>query len=137
MGHVIAGGAMGRDLAMYGAEVLNIWRPNSTEVEMFAWDVQVGMRSTILDSSTEDRAKFDNLLKDADVFFANKRPGYLERSGLTAEELCQQKPGLIHAKVILHGDTGRGRTVPASMRSARPCRACSASKGRRPLPNRR
>jgi crotonobetainyl-CoA:carnitine CoA-transferase CaiB-like acyl-CoA transferase len=106
MGHVIAGGAMGRDLAMYGADVLNIWRPNSTEVEAFAWDVQVGMRSTILDSSTEDRAKFDNLLKDADVFFANKRPGYLERNGLTAEELCAQKPGLIHAKVVLHGDTG-------------------------------
>jgi crotonobetainyl-CoA:carnitine CoA-transferase CaiB-like acyl-CoA transferase len=78
MGHVIAGGAMGRDLAMYGADVLNIWRPNATEVEAFAWDVQVGMRSTILDSSKEDRAKFDNLLKDADVFFANKRPGYLE-----------------------------------------------------------
>ena len=99
MGHVIAGGAMGRDLAMYGADVLNIWRPNATEVEAFAWDVQVGMRSTILDGSKEDRARFDHLLKDADVFFANKRPGYLERNGLTAEELCAKKPGLIHAKV--------------------------------------
>jgi crotonobetainyl-CoA:carnitine CoA-transferase CaiB-like acyl-CoA transferase len=106
MGHVIAGGAMGRDLAMYGADVLNIWRPNATEVEAFALDVQVGMRSTILDGSKEDRATFDILLKDADVFFANKRPGYLERNGLTAEELCAQKPGLIHAKVVLHGDTG-------------------------------
>ena len=106
MGHVIAGGAMGRDLAMYGADVLNIWRPNSTEVEAFAWDAQVGMRSTILDSSTEDRVKFDSLLKGADIFFANKRPGYLERNGLTAEELCAAKPGLIHAKVILHGDAG-------------------------------
>ena len=54
MGHVIAGGAMGWDLALYGADVLNIWRPNATEVEAFAWDVQVGMRSTILDSSKED-----------------------------------------------------------------------------------
>jgi crotonobetainyl-CoA:carnitine CoA-transferase CaiB-like acyl-CoA transferase len=59
MGHVIAGGAMGRDLAMYGADVLNIWRPNATEVEAFAWDVQVGMRSIILDNSKEDRATFD------------------------------------------------------------------------------
>src|SRR3984893_9517418 len=103
---LIAGGAIGRDLAMYGADVLNIWRPNATEVEAFAWDVQVGMRSTILDSSKEDRARFDNLLKDADVFFANKRPGYLELNGLNAEELCAKKPGLIHAKVILHGDKG-------------------------------
>src|SRR4029077_7171028 len=51
MGHVIAGGAMGRDMALYGADVLNIWRPRDSEVEAFAWDVQVGMRSTMLDDS--------------------------------------------------------------------------------------
>src|SRR5262252_4595116 len=68
MGHVIAGAAMGRDLAQHGANVLNIWRPGDTEVEAFAWDVQVGMRQTILDKSREDRTKFDDLLKSADVF---------------------------------------------------------------------
>src|SRR5262249_16695669 len=104
MGHVIAGAGIGRDLAYQGADVLNIWRPNDTEIEGCGWDVQVGMRSTILDSSKEDRARFDHLLKDADVFFANKRPGYLERNGLDAEELCAKKPGLIHARVVLHGD---------------------------------
>jgi crotonobetainyl-CoA:carnitine CoA-transferase CaiB-like acyl-CoA transferase len=106
MGHVIAGAGIGRDLAYYGADVLNIWRPDDTEVEAFAWDVQVGMRSTILDGSKEDRAKFNHLLKDADVFFSNRRPGYLERYGLTAEELSQNKPGLIHVKVVLHGERG-------------------------------
>ena len=106
MGHVIAGAGMGRDLAYYGADVLNIWRPNDTEVQGFVWDVQIGMRSTILDGSKEDRAKFDHLLKDADVFFSNRRPGYLERYGLTAEELSEKKPGLIHAKVVLHGERG-------------------------------
>jgi crotonobetainyl-CoA:carnitine CoA-transferase CaiB-like acyl-CoA transferase len=106
MGHVIAGAAIGRDLAYYGADVLNVWRPDDTEVEAFAWDVQVGMRSTILDGSKEDRTKFDVLLKDADVFFSNRRPGYLERYGLTAEELSQVRPGLIHTKVVLHGERG-------------------------------
>jgi hypothetical protein len=106
MGHVIAGAGIGRDLAYYGADVLNIWRPNDTEIEAFAWDVQVGMRSTILDYSKEDRARFDHLLRNADIFFANKRAGYLERNGLDAEELCARKPGLIHAKVVLHGDRG-------------------------------
>jgi crotonobetainyl-CoA:carnitine CoA-transferase CaiB-like acyl-CoA transferase len=106
MGHVIAGAAIGRDLAFFGADVLNIWRPNDTEVEAFAWDVQVGMRSTILDDSKEDRGKFNRLLKDADVFFANKRPGFLERHGFGAEELCEKKPGLVHASVVLHGDKG-------------------------------
>jgi crotonobetainyl-CoA:carnitine CoA-transferase CaiB-like acyl-CoA transferase len=106
MGHVIAGAAIGRDLAFYGADVLNIWRPNDTEVEGFYWDVQVGMRSTILESSKKDRAKFDLLLKDADVFFANKRPGYLKSHGLDAEELSAKRPGLIHTTVVLHGERG-------------------------------
>jgi len=106
MGHVIAGAGIGRDLAYHGADVLNIWRPNDTEIESFAWDVQVGMRSTLLDGSKEDRTTFDRLLKNADVFFSNRRPGYLERYGLTAEELSQKKPGLIHAKVVLYGERG-------------------------------
>jgi crotonobetainyl-CoA:carnitine CoA-transferase CaiB-like acyl-CoA transferase len=106
MGHVIAGGAIGRDLALYGADVLNIWRPNDSELDALAWDAQVGMRSTILDDSQEDRSRFNALLEDADVFFANKRPGFLERHGLGAEELCARKPGLIHASVVMHGDQG-------------------------------
>jgi len=106
MGHVIAGAAIGRDLAYYGADVINIWRPTDTEIDAFVWDVQVGMRSTILDGSNEDRGNFDRLLKDADVFFSNRRPGYLERYGLTAEELSEKKPGLIHAKVVLNGERG-------------------------------
>ena len=112
MGHVIAGAGIGRDLAQHGADVLNIWRPGDTEVEAFAWDVQVGMRQTILDHSKEDRAKFDQLLKDTDVFFANRRPGYLERNGLDAETLCAQKPGLIHAQILLHGDKGPWQNRP-------------------------
>jgi crotonobetainyl-CoA:carnitine CoA-transferase CaiB-like acyl-CoA transferase len=106
MGHVIAGGAMGRDMALYGADVLNIWRPRDSEVEAFAWDVQVGMRSTILDDSKEDRAQLNQLLQDADVFFANKRPGFLKKHDLDADALCAQKPGLIHATVVLHGEKG-------------------------------
>jgi crotonobetainyl-CoA:carnitine CoA-transferase CaiB-like acyl-CoA transferase len=70
------------------------------------------MRSTILDDSKEDRAKFDHLLKDADVFFANKRPGYLESHGLDAEALCARKPGLIHARIVLHGDRGPWKNRP-------------------------
>jgi len=106
MGHVIAGAAIGRDLALFGADVLNIWRPQDSEIEAFVWDVQVGMRSTILDYSKEDRVKLDRLLQGADVFFSNKRPGYLERNGFEAEALCAKKPGLIHARVVPYGDKG-------------------------------
>jgi len=112
MGHVIAGAALGRDMAYYGADVLNIWRPHDSEIESFFWDVQVGMRSTVLDDSKEDRARLNQLLKDADVFFANKRPGFLQKHGLDAETLSAQKPGLIHATVLLHGDKGPWASRP-------------------------
>ena len=69
MGHVIAGAAIGRDLACYGADVLNTWRPGETEIESFAWDAQVGMRSTILGHAREDRAKFDSLLEGGRCVF--------------------------------------------------------------------
>jgi crotonobetainyl-CoA:carnitine CoA-transferase CaiB-like acyl-CoA transferase len=106
MGHVIAGAALGRDMALYGADVLNIWRPRDSEIESFFWDVQVGMRSTVLDDSKEDRARLNQLLKGADVFFANKRPGFLKKHELDAESLSAQRPGLIHATVVLHGEKG-------------------------------
>src|SRR5271170_3889309 len=35
LGHVIAGAGIGRDLAQYGADVLNIWRPGDSEIEVF------------------------------------------------------------------------------------------------------
>jgi len=112
MGHVIAGAGMGRDLALHGADVLNIWHPGDTEIERFAWDVQVGMRQTILDYSKDDLKKFDHLLEGADVFFSNKRPGYLERHGFDAKTLSEKKPGLIHASVLLHGDKGPWKNRP-------------------------
>ena len=33
MGHVIAGAAIGRDLSLHRADVLNIWRPRDSEIE--------------------------------------------------------------------------------------------------------
>jgi crotonobetainyl-CoA:carnitine CoA-transferase CaiB-like acyl-CoA transferase len=112
IGHVIAGAGIGRDLALHGADVLNVWRPDDTEIEAFAWDVQVGMRSTILGYSRDDRATLDRLLGNADVFFSNKRPGYLERYGLDAETLSARKPGLIHTRVVAHGDRGPWKDRP-------------------------
>ena len=46
------------------------------------------------------------MLNHADVFFSNRRPGYQECYGLTADEVCSKHPGLIHAKVVLYGETG-------------------------------
>ena len=134
MGHVIAGAAIGRDLAFYGADVLNFWRPNDTEVEAFFWDVQVGMRSTILDYSKEDRAKFDALLKDADIFFANKRPGYLksQRTGCRRVMRKKARADPRHSRSSW-GNRDRGRTGLALMRLVQRWQVSLLSKGLLPV----
>jgi crotonobetainyl-CoA:carnitine CoA-transferase CaiB-like acyl-CoA transferase len=48
----------------------------------------------------------NDLIKTADVFFANRRVGYLERYGLSANEMAKIRPGIIHATVSLFGEEG-------------------------------
>jgi len=63
MGHVIAGAGIGRDLALFGADVLNIWQPLDWELEIFYWTSHVGMRSSILDfHEPADLKTFNQLL---------------------------------------------------------------------------
>jgi hypothetical protein len=83
-----------------------------SEVEMFYWDTQVGMRSTYLSDTGDDRARLDELLREADVFFSNRHPGHLEQVGLSAEEVAAGHRGLIHAQVLLHGAEGPWATRP-------------------------
>jgi len=108
LGHVIAGAGVGRALALHGVDVLNIWRPSDYEHPVFHYTSNVGMRSSMLDmtNSSKDRAVFDALLADADIFFANRRNGFLQRHGLSAEELCKSHAGLIHASIYFNGEHG-------------------------------
>jgi crotonobetainyl-CoA:carnitine CoA-transferase CaiB-like acyl-CoA transferase len=113
MGHVIAGAGLGRALAYHGADVLNVWRPLDFEIDSVYFTSSVGMRSTMLEiEQKEGMAKFQSLLMKADVFFSNRRPGYLAHYHLTAEDLAQIRPGLIHVDMSLYGRTGpwSGRT---------------------------
>jgi crotonobetainyl-CoA:carnitine CoA-transferase CaiB-like acyl-CoA transferase len=48
----------------------------------------------------------DDLIKTADVFFANRRVGYLEKYGLSANDMAKIRPGIIHATVSLFGEEG-------------------------------
>jgi crotonobetainyl-CoA:carnitine CoA-transferase CaiB-like acyl-CoA transferase len=53
-----------------------------------------------------DAARLRSLLGGADVFYANRRPGYLEGIGLSAEEAAQTRPGIVHATASLNGRSG-------------------------------
>lgn len=110
LGHVIAGPALGRALAFHGADVLNIWRPDDFEIDNMYATSSVGLRSSTIEfGSAEGQKKLNELLQDADVFFANRRPGYLEHFGLSAEELSKLRPGIIHVEMSLYGHTGPWR----------------------------
>lgn len=107
MGHIIAGAGVGRDLAQHGADVLNIWRPNELEHDSTYNSANVGVRSTTIDPyGPAGQAQIRQLLGDADLFYANRRPGYLEKIGLSAEQAAAIRPGIIHVSLSLAGETG-------------------------------
>jgi hypothetical protein len=94
MGHVLAGAGIGRDLALFGADVLNIWQPLDWELDIFYWSSNVGMKSSILDFHEQaDLKTFNQLLNDADVFFSNRRAGFQER----LERLAHSERSSFHA----------------------------------------
>ena len=107
MGHVIAGAGIGRALALHGADVMNLWRPTETEGDFLYHSAQVGVRSATVDPrSPEGHEKIKQLLRGADIFYANRQPGYLESIGFSAEQCAQIKPGIIHVTITLHGRAG-------------------------------
>jgi crotonobetainyl-CoA:carnitine CoA-transferase CaiB-like acyl-CoA transferase len=107
LGHVIAGAGFGRALAYHGADVLNLWRPGDFEMDLTYYTANVGMRSSILElADPVDFARFTSLVRGADIFFSNRRPGYLKRFHLTASQLAEVRPGLIHVEMSLYGARG-------------------------------
>ena len=107
MGHIIAGAGLGRALACHGADVLNIWKPNEFEYDATYYSADVGMRSCRIDYRQEDGLnKVKDLLKDADIFFANRRMPAMEKCGLTAEKCAEIRPGIIYCNTTFAGDRG-------------------------------
>ncbi|MGY2061879.1 CoA transferase, partial [Nocardia gipuzkoensis] len=105
--HIIAGGGIGRTLALHGADVLNIWDTRELELPWLYATANVGVRSALLDfRSAEGIAKMRELLADADIFYANRRPGYLDRHHLSPAEAAAIRPGIIYVSNSLYGRTG-------------------------------
>lgn len=103
MGHVIAGAGAGRALALHGADVLNVWRPLELEHPVTYASANVGVRSTVLHPGAP---RLGELLAGADVFYANRRPGYLDSIGLSAQEAASVRPGIVHVTASLNGPSG-------------------------------
>jgi crotonobetainyl-CoA:carnitine CoA-transferase CaiB-like acyl-CoA transferase len=108
LGHVIAGAGIGRALAQHGADALNLWRPTEWENDVVYLTANVGVRSSTVDFARDPAAmaRVHELLRGADVFYANRRPGLVSGLGLSAERAAEIRPGIIHTTVSLHGERG-------------------------------
>ncbi|TGO23410.1 hypothetical protein BPAE_0133g00080 [Botrytis paeoniae] len=87
---IIAGPAMGRTLAEYGAQVIKVTSPNLSDVPFFQVDGNTGKHTADIDLKTPNgRATFEELLKSADVILDGYRPGALERLGYGPENIVK------------------------------------------------
>ncbi len=123
MGTYITGPAAGMHLADLGADVIKVERPGSGDPfrafkgGLYSPHYQTynrNKRSIALDTSKDDdRATFHDLIRTADIFIQNFRPGVAERLGAGAEELQAINPGLVYCAITGFGQTGPSRDRPA------------------------
>lgn len=87
---IIAGPAMGRTLASYGASVMKVTSPHLSDVPFFQVDGSTGKHCCELDlKSADGRKAFEELLQTADVVLDGYRPGSLERLGYGPKQLVE------------------------------------------------
>ncbi|MYS83731.1 CoA transferase [Embleya scabrispora] len=95
---VLAGPTGTRTLAHLGADVLRVDSPNLPENPGEYWDNAFGKRSSLLDlRDRADRARFDELLGQADVLITGYRTDAMAALGLDQDTLGARHPGLITA----------------------------------------
>lgn len=104
----------------WGADVVKIEPPGGDPIRLFFRTIGTdypdnpvfdfdnrGKQSIIIDTSkAEGQALIRELVKDADVFLTNVRPGGLTRSGLDYESLKQLNPKLVYCSLSGYGLEG-------------------------------
>ena len=123
MGTFITGPAAAMHLADLGADVIKVERPGvgdpfrAFKGGLYSPHYQTynrNKRSIALDTKDEgDREIFHKLIKTADVFIQNFRPGVAEKLGAGEEELHEINPGLIYCAISGFGTSGPSKDRPA------------------------
>src|ERR1700733_1369596 len=105
--HVIASSTVARNLAGHGAEVLHIARDQAFEHEAIWQDVNIGMRSAVLNlKNTDQHRVLQDLLPRADVFIEGFRGRKMEELGFGVEQVARAHPGTIYCSVRGYGWEG-------------------------------
>lgn len=120
-GTFITGPAAGMLLADLGADVIKVEQPGSGDPfrafkgGLYSPHFQTynrNKRSIALNTKEPaDRQVFDDLIRSADVYIQNFRPGAAERLGAGEDRLRELNPGLIYCAI-----SGFGQTGPAAQR---------------------
>lgn len=118
LSHVIAGPAASMYLAALGADVLKVENPRAPDVMRFvdAGDgemsttfatLNAGKRSLAIDlKHPRLRDLLLDLLRDADVFIENFRPGTAERLGVGYETVRAVNPRIVYLSISGYGQEG-------------------------------
>lgn len=122
----VAGPGCAGIMADWGAEVIKVESPEGDATRGFYPDTAEspgnpifalenrGKKGVVLDiARPAGRAALMALLRDADVFVTNVRPGSLQRLGLDYESLKHEFPRLIYAAVTGYGLQGPEANTPA------------------------
>lgn len=116
--HFLAGPYLSRCLAAMGAEVIKIERPSEGDAGRHhpyfiegqsGYFMQQNMGKKGLCINVKDPRGLEmmhKLIKTADVFVENYRPGALEKLGLGYQALSALNPGLVYCSVSAYGHTG-------------------------------
>jgi crotonobetainyl-CoA:carnitine CoA-transferase CaiB-like acyl-CoA transferase len=116
--HFLAGPHMSRCLAAMGADVIKVERPKDGDAGRahgyfkdgqsgYFLQQNMGKRGLCIDlKDKRGLAMMHELVKTADVFVENYRPGALTRLGLGYAELSALNPRLVYCSVSAYGHTG-------------------------------
>ena len=116
--HFLAGPHMSRCLAAMGADVIKVERPKGGDAGRahgyfkdgqsgYFLQQNMGKRGLCIDlKDKRGLAMMHELVKTADVFVENYRPGALTKLGLGYAELSALNPRLIYCSVSAYGHTG-------------------------------
>ncbi len=106
-----------RLLLLLGAEVIKIEPPTGdparTFGEVFA-SFNAGKKIIKLDlKSDDDRSKFFEIVKDADVLIEGYRPGVAKRLGIDYESVKRVNPKIIYCSISAFGQKSKLKDLPA------------------------
>jgi crotonobetainyl-CoA:carnitine CoA-transferase CaiB-like acyl-CoA transferase len=145
MSRLVAGNAVSSQLADFGAEVIKIedpgkgdplraWQTNGVSVH---WKLYARNKKSVALSLRPARGRelLLDLISTAEVLIENFRPGTLEKMGLAPAELHKRNPRLVIVRVSGWGQDDPTRTVRASGRWSKACRAMRRAPGL-PIANR-